>query len=75
MTEDNKPSMFQRFQNMLVRVEFYDGFSVRGRLLAVSGRLRSSEASGYHLPQVLVLENCLGFSIVRGNFVTVTLDG
>jgi len=67
--------MFQRFQNKLVRVEFPDGFSVRGRLLAVSGRLRSSEASGYRLPQVLILENCLGLSIVRGNFVKVSLDG
>ena len=75
MTEDNKSSFFQSFQNKVVRVELPDGSSVGGRLLAVCGRLSGFETSGYRLPRVLVLENSFGFSIVRGNFVKVSLDG
>lgn len=73
MTENSKSSLFQSFQNKQVQITFSDGFSIRGRLLCVQGRLSRTEKSGYYFPKVLVLENCCGFSLVRGSFVKVTL--
>lgn len=66
----NKLPLLQSLKNKFVCVQVSNSKIVRGLLVGFEEARNPN-----HRPQLLILENCFGFHIIRGNFVKIALDG
>lgn len=66
----SKTPLLQSFRNKFVSIQVSNSKIVRGLLVGFEEITNSN-----HLPQLLILENCFGFHIIRGGFIKIVLDG
>ncbi len=66
----SKTPLLQSFRNKFVSVQVSNSKIIRGVLVGFEETKNPN-----HLPQLLVVENCFGFHIIRGEFIKIVLDG